>query len=772
MRILSTTLLYLALLSASFSTLYAQSGFLIEGMITDQSSGQPLSGATVFVVDTETGVVSDRQGRYSLRVTSLPAQLEIRFLGYKTRLITVTQVSKDINVSLQSESLVLDRVVVSAFEGQRSILETAGSIALITRPVIERSHNVSLAPALNTIAGVRMEESGYGGSSRISIRGSLLRSPFGIRNVKMYWNDIPLTDPSGSTSRFNSLDPSDLGRIEVIKGPAGSLYGAGTGGVLILQSRRPNASERSIEAESTVGAFGLTRSIFRAEWSESGTRARLSLLDQDSRGYRDHQRVWKRSLQFSTGISPSANRDLGFHVFHYDGTYQLPGPLTQAQVNDSPRMAIPFSKSIDARVSLRNTGFALSQQLNLSRQWQNSTSLGLIIQDKENPSGTSPAFNQHEISTFQGITARSVFRYSGMDPQPWSVQFGIEAQTGFSLEKYYSANAGKPGVLRSDAEINARSAIAFAQVEKEIGDKLIATAGLSANVTQYDVIDRLGAQGLGGQDELHFGPTLAPRIALVYKITEELAAHGSLSYGFSTPTQWEVKTLAGVNADLRPEQGLNSELGLRWQSKDLRWAADVSGYRFALKQALLPQFTEAGLPFFANAGSTRQDGLEMALKGEIWRNDAGYRLGLTASGAWNQYRFDDYTTNVTISGQVQARDYSGNAMTGVAPWSGSGSADLEMPWGLGLQLGARYMDAIPLDDANTVYSRSYLIVSGRLDGNWNLGPRWNLGLRLGLENITNRYWDNLLALNGSFGRYYNPGPPRNGYARLSVKRSL
>lgn len=772
MRIIQTTILLLGLIVAPVSITQAQTDFLIEGVITDRSSGQVLVGASVSVLESTLGVVSDPRGVYSLRVTQLPTVLEFRFLGYITQRITVSEPNKNLDVSLQAQSLVLDRIIVSAFEGQRPILETAGSVALITRPVIERSHNISLAPALNTIAGVRMEESGYGGSSRISIRGSLLRSPFGIRNVKMYWNDIPLTDPSGSTSRFNSLDPSDLGRIEVIKGPAGSLYGAGTGGVLIMQSRRPVGSEKSVEAEHTVGAFGLSRSVLRAEWSESGTRARLSLLDQDVRGYRDHQRVWKQSLQFSAGLSPSSNRDLGFHVFHYDGTYQLPGPLTLAQINDNPRMAIPFSKSIDARVSLRNTGFALSQRLILSSQWQNTTSLGLIVQDKENPSGTSPAFNQHEISTFQGVTARSVFRYLGSDPEPWSLQFGIEAQTGFSLEKYYSANAGKPGSLRSDAEINARSAIAFAQVEKEIGDKLIATSGLSVNVTQYDVIDRLGAQGLGGQDVLNFGPTLAPRVALVYAMTDGMAAHGSLSYGFSTPTQWEVKTLAGVNADLRPEQGLNSELGIRWQSQDLRWAFDVSAYRFALKQALLPQFTEAGLPFFANAGSTKQDGIEIALKGEIWQNGQGYRLDVTTSGAWNRYRFDDYVTNVTVSGQVQSRDYSGNVMTGVAPWSGSASADLEMPLGLALNLGARYMDAIPLDDANTVYARSYLLLSGRLDGNWNIGARWNLGVRLGIENITNTYWDNLLALNGSFGRYYNPGPPRNGYTRLSIKRML
>src|SRR5690606_18397694 len=144
-----------------------------------------------------------------------------------------------------------------------------------------------------------------------------------------------------------------------IKGPGGSIYGAGTGGVMILESRRPATGERSVEFEQTNGAFALNRSVIRAQWSEGQTRVRLSELDQDSDGYRDHQRVWKQSLQFSAGLTPSPNRDLGFHVFHYDGTYQLPGGLTAAQVEASPRMAVPFSQSINANVSLRNTGFAL-----------------------------------------------------------------------------------------------------------------------------------------------------------------------------------------------------------------------------------------------------------------------------------------------------------------------------------------------------------------------------------------------------------------------------
>ena len=78
------------------------------------------------------------------------------------------------------------------------------------------------------------------GSFRLAIRGSSLRSPFGVRNVKVYWNGIPFTDAGGNTY-LNLFDFNSIANIEVIKGPGGSMYGAGTGGVVLLESPRGSA---------------------------------------------------------------------------------------------------------------------------------------------------------------------------------------------------------------------------------------------------------------------------------------------------------------------------------------------------------------------------------------------------------------------------------------------------------------------------------------------------------------------------------------------------
>src|SRR5829696_8356136 len=86
------------------------------------------------------------------------------------------------------------RAVVKAYETNRPAINIPAAISIIGQEDIHRFTNNSLVSVMNMQPGVRMEERSPG-SYRLSMRGSSLRSPFGIRNVKVYLNDIPFTDP-------------------------------------------------------------------------------------------------------------------------------------------------------------------------------------------------------------------------------------------------------------------------------------------------------------------------------------------------------------------------------------------------------------------------------------------------------------------------------------------------------------------------------------------------------------------------------------------------
>src|SRR6478736_1891999 len=155
---------------------------------------------------------------------------------------------------------VLGEVVVSAYRSDRPVSEVSSSIGLVNEKELTRFNNTSILPAVNTIPGVRMEERSPG-SYRFSIRGSSLRSPFGVRNVKFYWNGLPLTDGGGNTY-LNLLDFDAFGRAEVIKGPGASLYGSGTGGVVLLNS--PLTNQKQLQFTALGGSFGLQRYLAKA----------------------------------------------------------------------------------------------------------------------------------------------------------------------------------------------------------------------------------------------------------------------------------------------------------------------------------------------------------------------------------------------------------------------------------------------------------------------------------------------------------------------------
>src|SRR6188474_2616471 len=144
----------------------------------------------------------------------------------------------------QDSSQILQEVTVKAYEQNRKLMQVPASIAVINKAQLSHFNNTNILPALNSNPGIRMEERSPG-SYRLNIRGSSLRSPFGVRNVKVYWNDIPFTDPSGNTY-FNQFSFYDFSSLEILKGPGSSLYGAGSGGVILAQGfdrNKPNGAK-------------------------------------------------------------------------------------------------------------------------------------------------------------------------------------------------------------------------------------------------------------------------------------------------------------------------------------------------------------------------------------------------------------------------------------------------------------------------------------------------------------------------------------------------
>ena len=147
----------------------------------------------------------------------------------------------------------MESIVVKGYESNAKRLLVPASISTIGKAELQQFSSYSILPAFNAVAGVRMEERSPG-SYRLSIRGSLLRSPFGVRNVKVYMDDMIFTD-AGGNAYLNLLDVNSIGGVEVIKGPGGSIYGAGTGGALLLSGANLSGESKQDTTMLSVKAF-------------------------------------------------------------------------------------------------------------------------------------------------------------------------------------------------------------------------------------------------------------------------------------------------------------------------------------------------------------------------------------------------------------------------------------------------------------------------------------------------------------------------------------
>src|SRR5690554_2698057 len=123
-----------------------------------------------------------------------------------------------INAQVQpsDSSRVLKEVVIKAHLSEQPLARLTTSVGLVDSALLTHNLGTTLLPALNSIPGLRMEERSPG-SYRLSIRGSLLRSPFGVRNVKVYFDEMPLTDAGGNTY-LNSIDAGSMSSINILKG--------------------------------------------------------------------------------------------------------------------------------------------------------------------------------------------------------------------------------------------------------------------------------------------------------------------------------------------------------------------------------------------------------------------------------------------------------------------------------------------------------------------------------------------------------------------------
>ena len=671
------------------------------------------------------------------------------------------------------DTLQLNEVVVRGYATNRRLLETPASIGLLTRRDLnQRFGQPTLVPALNTLPGVRADERSPG-SYRLAIRGSAIRSPFGVRNVKTYWNELPLTDAGGNTP-LNALDVRALGRIEVIKGPSGSLYGAGTGGTILFSGLAVPQKQTAVEVSGLAGSYGLFGNGVAVQTGKNKSAISLNYNHLQADGYRDHSGLVRDNISLIGSFAVSDKRTISVLGLYSDLHYQTPGGLNEAQFRANPRASRPATRVLPGSAEQQAGVYQKLGYLGLSHEYrwndriQNTTVLYGSTTDFANPFITN-----YEKRADQGLGGRTVTQIRLINgPLPTTFTIGAELLRTFTVDRNFGNRRGTADTIQTDEELTARQSTLFAQAEAELPARFRLTAGLSRNTVGYD-FQRFPTRALNAQPAQliarDFAPVWLPRVALSRTFGVNVSGFVSISTGYSAPSSQEVRPSAGgFNNTLNSERGTSYEVGLRGSAGRSQLRFDISVYQFELRETIVRRSDAGGAEFFVNAGRTDQRGLEAQLSYDLVAPSPTSTGFFSLLRFWNSltltnYRFRDYQQGTT--------DLSNNRLPGVAPTTVVTGLDAETKAGVYAHLTYQFLNPFPLNDANTVQSDPIQLLQATLGFRRSLGQRWTLDGYLSGDNLLNRTYSLGYDLNAIAGRYYNTAPTRNfiGGVRVSVK---
>ena len=660
-------------------------------------------------------------------------------------------------------SKTMEDVVIRAFEQNRRARFSTASVKIIDLKNADRNNKLSLVNALNTVPGVRMEERSPG-SYRLNIRGSSLRSPFGVRNVKVYWNEIPVSDPGGNTY-FNQFAYNNFSGIEIYKGPAGSMYGAGTGGLLLMNNFQ--RWKPGISLEYLRGSFNTDALFATVRYGTNENRQQISYAHNQGDGYRIQSAMRRDNISWQSRLNLSGKQELTASILYTDLYYQTPGALTLAEFSSNPKAARPagggFPSAVNAKAAIfqktMTAGFTNAYQF--TPRLKNTTTLyGAFAQIRNS------AIRNYERRNEPGYGGRTVFVYNqetvtGQRKNSLQIVAGSEFQQGrFNTQVAKNLN-GNPDTLQTNDDINYTALSVFLQGDLQLNQQWLFTAGISLNKATAE-ITRLSRYPVIAQKR-NYRNELAPRFSLKKFITEDFSLKSTVSRGFSPPTVSELLPSTGViSTELEAEYGWNYEITANHDFFHHRLQTELTGYYFRLNEALVQRRDLSGADYFVNAGDVRQQGIEMqADYTQSYKKGVLDYFILQAGYSYSHYRYGQFVKGTD--------DFSGKTVPSVPAHTLSVLFDLQTLSGGYFNSTYYHASRIYLNDANTAFTDPYHLLGVRLGWKKTWQKKYKLNFYAGADNLLDETYSLGNDINAAASRFYNAAPRRNYYVGLVLE---
>lgn len=749
---------FLFIISLLFSTLFSfaqQNHGKIKGQITT-SDGKPAADVNIILKGSKYDTSTNDDGSFELnRVKPNTYTLQVSLNGYETSEQEVRVAENEtasLNLQLKVSNKELKEVVIS---NKKSILskkteyvarmplknlENPQVYSVIHKELMQEQVTIDITTAMRNAPGVVPLNYPSGGFALI-FRGFTV--------------GVNARNGMETLSGRSTVGIQNVDRIEVLKGPSGTLFGSSAssfGGVVNLVTKKPFET-KSAEITYTGGSYGvnqLTADVNAPLTKDKKALFRLNVGVNRAKSFLDYG--FSNTLSFAPSLTFKATEKLTFNVdaelYNVKSTKPLyPTVAATSGITNPGDIKLDYKKSLvhdDADAKSSASKAFVQAEYQIADNWKSTTLFSYVSENIDYsyqvlPTWTSPTTATIRATLFGPISSNYINIQENINGEFSSGIVKHKLLAGVNYRYYTDTFSSTPTPTAPFRTIDVTTN--FVPIRKKDIDAVLGTPTIRAGRDEYtfsgyasyvvNIADRISAMGslrVDSFDRKESGTvagykqtSFAPKFGVVYQvIKDQVSIFGNYMSGFQNIAP--VTQPDGAQLVLDPLYAIQYESGIKSEIFNKKLSATVSYYNITNDNALIRQ---SNLVY-------EQDGKQVS-KGYEFELIANPLPGLdiTAGYAYNDNRIVKTSdTNKAIEGNKAA-----DAPENVANFWTSYKLQNSLK-GLGAGFGANYVSKSYMSTANTFYIPSYTILGATV---FYEQPTWRIGVKV--DNLTNeKYW--------------------------------
>ena len=745
----------------------------LTGTVTDARTHEAVQGVMISnAVNGKLLTTTNAKGKFALATDSLKT-LRFSMVGFNTKTYKLSGATT-VEISLEPSTIDLQQVVVTASRERQARQDAPIAISKINATQIHDTKATALYQLLNKVTGVYMVDLGN------EQHTMAIRQPITYNALYLYMEDGLPIRPTGifNHNSLYEINMSGVRDIEVVKGPASSLYGSNAiGGAINFITQGPpagyagnvsiqgdNYHYRRLDADGgfTAGKFGLYVGGYIAK---------------QRNGWQDYTDFDKYSGNFKTTYDFDAATRLTTSVAYNYLNTQTPGSL------DSTKF---YSRTYGAnqRFTYRKVK-AFRANTKLEHMWSNQSSTFLTLFYRNNSTAQLPSYfisdvrdnagnylssnGQENDQRFHSLGLLAQHRqdfdllhsrlilgaYVDNSPSSYYAKF-LDIQKDVA-NNYYTGYT-PTGNYIDNYRIKLFNTAAYAQYEIKPADPLRIVMGLRYDRIHYNFTNGIAAGSTKyKQQETNDFNIIAPKLGLTYNFGNNKGLYANYSVGFQPPETGDLYSARQLTP-LKQATFNNYEAGGWFTALNKKMYVEVTFYDLEGRNEIINQLLPDNTTQNQNAGATRHQGIEYSVA-YAPVNEIAFRFsGTNAKHTYVDYNevatnFNTGTSTVTI--------YNGNRMANAPSWIANSELTYKPAYLNGFRIAGEWQHIASYftNPANTKTYAGYNIFNLRTGFDAKSGLFKGAGIWFNVLNLTNKLYATTVTSN-QYGDTYNAAPPR------------